>query len=98
MSIFTTKLTDEEKEKLREQRRDGLIARQAWDAYLKALLHGRREHIFDAFRKTRVDDVDAVITLRHLLAAVDDIEQSVLIDIERGDYAAKQLNEDQTND
>ena len=94
MSLFRSKLTPEQKELLEQSRTHGRYARNAWDNYLKAVLQGRRDEIFDTFRKTRPDNVDQIVILRHLLAAVDDIEKAVLIDIERGEYAAKQLNED----
>ena len=94
MSIFRSKLTPEQKENLELARTHGRYARNAWDNYMKALIENRRAEIFDTFRKTRPDDVDRIVILRHLLAAVDDIETAVLIDIDRGEYAAKQLNED----
>lgn len=94
MSLFKSKLTPEQKGVLEHERTHGRYAKNAWDNYLKDLLQGRRDEIFDTFRKTRPDNVDQIVILRHLLAAVDDIERAVLIDIERGEYAAKQLNED----
>ena len=94
MNLWRTKLTPEQKEGLELARNHGRHARQAWDHYMKALIEDRRAEIFDTFRKVRPNDVDQIVILRHLLAAVDDIEKAVLIDIDRGEYAAKQLNED----
>ena len=94
MTIFKKKLTTEDIARLTEAKANGKVARHAWDSYVRDLLEGRRKEIFDTFSKARPDDVDTLITLRHLLAAVDDIEKAVLIDMERGEYAAKRLNED----
>lgn len=92
--IFSRKLSLDERGNLEEQKAHGRMAAHAWDSYMRTLLTGRRKEIFDAFSKSRPDDVETLMTLRHLLAAVDDIEKAILIDIERGEFAAKQLNED----
>lgn len=94
MSLFKSKLTPEQKESLELARQRGRVARQAWESYMKDVIQDRRENIFDTFSKTRPDNVDQLVILRHLLAAVDDLESAVRVDIERGEYAAKQLNED----
>lgn len=95
--LFKTRLSQEQKEGLEYTKNRGRVARTAWDSYMKEVIEGRRLEIFDTFSKTRPDNIDQLVILRHLLAAVDDLEQAVRIDIERGEYAAKQLNED-TND
>lgn len=98
MSIWKSKLTPEQKESMELTRHRGRVARQAWDSYMAEVIEDRRANIFDTFSKTRPDNVDQLVILRHLLAAVDDLEAAVRIDIERGEYAAKQLNEDISND
>ncbi len=98
MNIFNTKLTPADKERLEDEKNLGRRAKLAWDSYMGKVIEHRRDSIFSTFRKSRPDDVDQLITLRNLLAAVDDIETAIKLDIERGEYAAKQLNEDKSDD
>ena len=66
-------------------------AETAYNIYLKQHIAKVTENLFNEFSNTSVENMDRVMEIKRLHAAVKALEVSVLNDIDTGKMAAKQL-------
>lgn len=75
----------------------GIKAKNAYDSYIKNHIETIVKNIYENIENCLTTDTETLISLKNLLAAVRGLETSVLSDIESGNMAKQQLEENDGN-
>ena len=79
---------------LRNEARLGRLAKQSYDGFVKGFLKNKIDTLVAEFLSTEPDDKERLAEIRRMTLAIEALENDFLSEIQTGEMAARQLNED----
>ena len=88
-------MTPEQLDQLENEVIKGDKAKASYDSFIKNFVEAKRIVLFESFRALPLTDVDNLMEVKRMLAAVDTLETEILTIIETGKLATTALNQTQ---